>query len=233
LRKTLKIISISVGVMVSLIVLIGMVVYIFFPGTPYYIYSQLKYKSLNIKMTDFDSYETNGNTQKVDMGKYSFCIPSSATNIETDGSIIYKDDNTDYTLLLNKVVNDVDISFLQTSGKSRSWWVAYFGIVPDSPYETERLLYSLNGDDFKLSNAEQSKMCMILAIEKEVMIFGQHVYSYDKNGIKGFLVVDPGILVFYFYNADELSKGYQMTFHIMEDKSAIYSTINSIQFHQD
>lgn len=95
-------------------------------------------------------------------------------------------------------------------------------------FEYNKLLYTLNINNFDITDKKSSVLCYAMAMQKDFCPSGDY-YLYERDGVKGFLIKQNELLVFQFYDESDLDKQYQLTIHA-KDAGLAYSVINSVKF---
>jgi hypothetical protein len=235
MKKVFSIIGISFAGLFGLIILCSVLIIVFAPGLPVLVLAKIKIKSLDVRLDDFNSDYVLKN-QEIMVNDYKFDIPDGCVKKGTETLWIYENGTTGYAALAFTDYSDVNLATAWNPNNKDEFAKYFGGTIPQNTYDFRKFQFSLNSDDFILSDAKQCSFCYLIAKMKDFDLKPlDRVYNYERDNIRGFIIEqesdhDKGLIAFQFYCTSNLSRQYQICFRKMTDRNLIYGTINSIQF---
>jgi hypothetical protein len=237
MKKYFKIAGISLLGLVGLVIVGAIIIAIFAPGLPILIMAKANVKSLDVRLQEFNSDATLTHAKEVAMPDYNFYVPSSCEKTEKETLWIYEDKTIGFSAIVFLNYSDVNVASAYADPNDQAYLLKYFkGNIPKNSYDFWKYQYSLNSDDFILSDAKQCVFCYSIVIIRDLGLHPRDkIFNYERDNIRGFIIDQDiyngkGLIAFQFYCTDNLSKQYQICFKKMDDHNLIYGTINSVQF---
>jgi hypothetical protein len=240
MKKALKTALHLLTGLVIILLLLYLVVYFFLPGLPYYALAKYNCRSLDKEVTDCDYYDvknTDTDSYKIDFADFSIYIPDSCVFIKQDGNkAVYRDDSTEFSIMPDtRYTSESDFDFDKylegdslKKAKLDDWFDSSGYEYPKTFFDYQKLVYSISSEEFKYTDKKQCVFCYVLATNKEILADKDKISYYERGNIKGFVRETKNMLVFNFYNTNDLTKSYLIC--AVNNKELAYKTFNSIEF---
>lgn len=200
--------------------------------------------------TDFNI--SNNDVQTIDNGYISVKIPSNynqdTRNLEILPFMYRNPDKDESVMLLEKFSDLSDLNFLDPEkygnidgvskdmgvNEIKSGFKSVGKGLPDSAYNTYKIVLLLNKDDYSFWNFKKGTCFLTAAVMKEILCSNyDEMYLYEKDNIRGTIMIKNGEnkydVVFSFYDVNDLNKAYDILI-IAKNLDDVYAVINSAEF---
>ncbi|HAN21908.1 MAG: hypothetical protein A2Y15_06120 [Clostridiales bacterium GWF2_36_10] len=228
MKKAIKITCIILAIIITVVIVTTIIIVVFFPGLPYYILTKIQCGVIDNTLQEFKyyDYKNKENTKLVSVDDYEINIKSKCELLsEDDENILYEAKN-EFAVIIFKSPLDFYVMFKDIDKEK---YKDIYGINSDNFFELSKLMLSIDYDDFDFQDYNKSVILFTLAAQREIAYgFEEKCYLYEKDNIKGFILESEKMLVFQFYNTENLNEQYQIVFTKFNDKKVLYDMINTI-----
>ena len=200
--------------------------------------------------TDFNM--TNNDVQTIDNGYISVKIPSDyyqqTRNLELM-PYLYKSPDNEETVFFMKEPDDLSgLNLLRPENfenmenvpkdigikEITSGFESIGKGLPDSAYNTYKLMLLINKDDYSFWNIKKGTCFAIIAVMKEILMSSyEEFYLYERDDIRGIIIItereNKYQVIFEIYNSDDLNTVHTLQIGVKNIDDA-YAIINSAEF---